>query len=204
MTGPVNPVYKDKAYLRDFFSEKRSQLCEEPERKSALDNEIQARLIISPEYRAASAILVYMALPFEISTSMIIHAALSNNKTVALPVCTKGGGMVFRVVRDLSALRPGAFGILEPDESCPELEPDENALCVCPALCCDMQGYRLGFGGGYYDRYLKKFKGVKAALCYSDGVIPSINVNSLDVCVDIIHTDSYTRYIRQSDGQRTQ
>ena len=192
----VNPASTEKEYLRDYFSEKRSQLCEDIDRKNALDSEIQVRLIVSPEYRAAKRILVYMALPFEISTSMIIHAALANNKIVALPVCVENGGMVFRQVTDIAELRPGAFGILEPDDSCPEIEADENDLCVCPAMCSDMRGYRLGYGGGYYDRFLKSFNGVKAALCYSESVIPSIDTDDHDIRMDVIHTDSYTRYIK--------
>ena len=193
----VNPAANDKEYLRGFFNKRRSALCEDPARKEALDSEIQARLIMSPEYRAASAVLVYMAMPFEISTSMIINAAFANNKTVALPVCVDNRGMIFRQVGDLTSLKPGAFGISEPDESCPEFIPDQNTLCVCPALCCDMRGYRLGFGGGYYDRYLAGFNGVKAALCYSDAVIPTIKTDAYDVPADVIHTESYTRYIKQ-------
>ena len=191
----TNPASNDKAYLRDYFSEKRLKLCQELSRKEALDAEIQTRLIISPEYRAADAVLVYMARPTEISTSMIIHAALANNKIVALPVCTENSGMIFRQIGDISELRPGRFGILEPDDSCPEYKADENTLCVCPALCCDMRGYRLGFGGGYYDRFLADFKGRKAALCYSDGFIPSIDTDEYDIGMDAIHTDSFTRYI---------
>ena len=190
-----NPASNDKAYLRDYFSEKRLKLCQDLSRKEALDAEIQTRLIISPEYRAADAVLVYMARPTEIATSMIIHAALANNKIVALPVCTENSGMIFRQIGDISELRPGSFGILEPDDSCPEYKADENTLCVCPALCCDMSGYRLGFGGGYYDRFLADFKGCKAALCYSDAVIPSIDTDEYDIGMDVIHTDSFTRYI---------
>ena len=193
--SPSKPASNDKAYLRDYFSEQRSNLCKELSRKEALDAEIQTRLIISPEYRAAKAVLVYMARPSEIATSMIIHAALANNKIVALPVCTENSGMIFRQIGDISGLRPGRFGILEPDGSCPEYIADESALCVCPALCCDMRGYRLGFGGGYYDRFLAGFKGCKAALCYSDGVIPSIAAAEYDIGMDVIHTDSFTRYI---------
>ena len=193
----ANPASNDKAYLRDFFTERRASLCRDLDRKNALDAEIQTRLIISPEYRAAKAVLVYMARPTEIATSMIIHAALANNKIAALPVCVDDGVMVFREIRSLTALKPGKYGILEPDMSCPEYEAGEGDLCVCPALCCDMSGYRLGYGGGYYDRFLADFKGVKAALCYSDSVIPSIQTESFDAGMDVIHTDSFTRYIRR-------
>lgn len=193
----ANPASADKGYLRDYYMESRYELCDDVRHKEALDTEIQTRLIISPEYRAASAVLVYMARPYEIATSMIIHAALANHKTVGLPVCLDGGAMQFRAIRSLRDLRPGRFGILEPAEDCEILVPDADTLCVCPALCCDMQGHRLGFGGGYYDRFLADFHGMTAALCYSDSVIPSMEHDDYDIGVQVIHTDNFTRYITE-------
>ena len=191
----VNPTSTDKAYLRDFFSEKRLELIKKSDRKTALDNEIQTRLIISREYRACDTVLVYMARSNEIATSMIIFAALANDKVVGLPVSLDEGRMIFRRIYSLSDLLPGKFGILEPPEHCAKITPDEKTLCVCPALCCDMNGFRLGWGGGYYDRFLKDFPGKKAALCYSDSVIPSISRDEYDIKMDVIHTDSFSRTI---------
>lgn len=192
----ANPASFDKPYLRDFFSEQRQALCAEPETKKALDREIQARLLISPEYRAASAVLLYMARPSEISATMILYAALANHKAVALPVCLPEHRMQFRRIRSLRDVAPGKFGILEPSIECEVLIPDSDTLCVCPALACDMRGYRLGFGGGYYDRFLKDFPGMKAALCYADSLIPMIHEEAFDVKMDVIHTDSFTRTMK--------
>ena len=192
----INPASCDKPYLRDFFTEQRRELCADNDRKNALDAEIQTRLLISPEYRSASAVLLYMARPFEIACSMILYAALANHKTVALPVCLEGHRMEFRRIRSLRDVAPGKYGILEPTFDCEIVIPDESALCVCPALACDMRGYRLGFGGGYYDRFLSSFTGVKAALCYSDSLIPRIEADEFDVKMDVIHTDNFTRYMK--------
>ncbi len=192
----TNPASTDKGYLRDFYREQRQKLCEDIERKSALDVEIQTRLLISHEYRAAATVLLYMARPYEIATSLILHAALSNHKTVGLPVCLEEGKMIFRRVEKVSELIPGKYGILEPPALSEAIIADEDTLCVCPALCCDMRGYRLGFGGGYYDRYLADFKGVKAALCYADSVIPTMQDDEFDVRMNVIHTDSFTRYMK--------
>ena len=190
------PVSIEKPYLRDFFIEQRRNLCDDLERKTALDLEIQTRLLISPEYRAADTILLYMARPHEIATSLIMHAAFANRKTVALPVCLDQGEMIFRRIGSLSDLVPGRFGILEPAEKCEKVTADEKTLCVCPALSCDMRGYRLGFGGGYYDRYLAGFPGKKAALCYADSMIPTIREDDYDIRMDVIFTDSYTRTMK--------
>ena len=192
----VNPASADKAYLRDYFMEKRRAAVKDPARKTALDMEIQTRLIISPEYRASETVLLYMARANEIATSMIIHAAFANNKTVGLPVCMNGGEMIFRRISSLADVAPGRFGIPEPSAGREEIVPDERTLCVCPCLCCDLEGFRLGFGGGYYDRYLSVFPGVKAALCYSDSVIPAIQNDPFDIPMNVIHTDSFSRYIR--------
>lgn len=194
--NPANPASSDKAYLRDFFTERRGQLAEDTARKEALDMEIQTRLLISAEYRASETVLVYFARPFEIATSMIIYAALANHKAVGLPVTTEDHRMVFRRITSLRELQPGRFGILEPKDSREEIFPDEKTLCVCPALCCDMQGFRLGFGGGYYDRYLADFPGVKAALCYSDSLIPSMEHDAFDIPMDVLHTDNFSRYMK--------
>ncbi len=176
--------------------EQRKRLCEDVERKNALDLEIQTRLLITPEYRAADTILLYMARPAEIATSLILHAAFANHKKVALPVCMDQGQMIFRRIDSLHDVSPGRFGILEPKPECEEIIPDEHTLCVCPALCCDMRGYRLGFGGGYYDRYLVDFPGVKAALCYADSMIPKLGEDAYDIKMDVILTDSFTRTMK--------
>ena len=192
----VSPASTDKAYLRDYFSEKRLALAEDIERKNALDMEIQTRLIISPEYRAAEAVLIYLARPSEIATSMIIYAALANNKTVGLPVCLDNRQMIFRRIDSIAGLQPGRFGIPEPSKNCEQITPDEHTLCVCPCLSCDMDGFRLGFGGGYYDRFLVGFTGVKTALCYADSVLPVLQRDEYDIPMNVIVTDSFTRYIR--------
>ena len=192
----VNPASLDKPYLRDFYLEKRKNLSQCPDRKTALDDEIQTRLIISSEYRNSDTVLVYMARPFEIATSMIIHAALANNKTVGLPVCLDDHRMIFRKIISVADLCPGRFGILEPPQNSEKIIPDEHTLCVCPCLCCDMNGMRLGFGGGYYDRFLSDFNGVKAALCYGDSVLPAIEGDDFDVPMNVIVTDSFIRNIR--------
>lgn len=190
------PASFEKTYLRDFFIEQRKRLCEDTERKNALDLEIQTRLLITPVYRAADTILLYMARPTEIATSLLIHAAFANHKKVALPVCMDQGRMIFRQIDSLDDVAPGRFGILEPKAACEEITPDEHTLCVCPALSCDMRGYRLGFGGGYYDRYLADFPGVKAALCYADSMIPKIGEDPFDIKMDVILTDSFTRTMK--------
>lgn len=189
------PAKTDKPFMRRFFEEKRKILLEKNNDKQATDLEIQSRLLMSAEYRRSDTILIYAARENEIATDGIIHAALANGKTVALPVCRKGGVMTFHRIDSLSQLEPGRFGIMEPVTGCEEVIPGKNTLCVCPALCCDMRGYRLGWGAGYYDRYLAKYDCLKAALCYSDSLIPAFEVFDYDIRMDLVCTENFIRHI---------
>ncbi len=189
------PAKTDKPFMRRFFEEKRKILLENKDKKQAMDLEIQGRLLISEEYRRAKTILIYAARENEIATDGIIHAAFANGKTVALPVCHKGGVMTFHRIESLSQLEKGRYGIMEPKEGCEELIPEGEVLCICPALCCDMRGYRLGWGAGYYDRYLAKYDCLKAALCYSDSLIPEFEAFDYDIRMDLVCTESFIRHI---------
>lgn len=190
-----------KKELRAHYLEERKILLKNDESKKALDAEIQTRLIITPAYRRADTVLIYAARDFEVDTAMIIRAALANHKTVALPVCMPDGSLTFRRVRSLGELVPGRYGILTPPDGAEQVSATADTLCVCPCLCCDMQGHRLGFGGGYYDRFLADFAGTSAALCYGDGLIPAFDTAPYDVPVDVIVTDSFIRYTNSCNNK---
>lgn len=181
--------------MRRFFQEKRKILLENNNKKHEVDLEIQTRLLMSEEYRRAKTVLIYAAREFEIATDAVIHAALANHKTVGLPVCHESGVMTFHRINGICDLAPGKFGIPEPIAACGEIVPDADTLCICPALCCDMRGYRLGWGAGYYDRYLAEHACLKAALCYKDSLIPAFEVFDYDIRMDLICTESFIRHI---------
>ena len=193
MSTVRKPPLTDKTVQRRLFLEKRRVLAEDAGRKNALDSEIQSRLILSSVYRDASAVMIYVARGNEIGTSMIIHAALANHKIVAVPRCEDGGVMRFYRIGGMNDLIPGSFGIPEPREGCELFTPDAHTLCVCPCLCCDMQGYRLGFGAGYYDRYLAGFEGMTAALCYADALLPQIVREPHDIPIQYVFTEQYVK-----------
>lgn len=189
------PPKTDKPFMRRFFEEKRKILSENNKLKRDKDLEIQSRLLLSEEYRRAKIILIYAARGNEIATKGIILAALANHKTVALPKCGLDNAMTFHQITDFSDLVPGRYDILEPKNDFVEIIPDRETLCICPALCCDMRGYRLGWGAGYYDRYLAEHDCIKAALCYSDSLIPTFEASDYDIRMDLICTESFIRHI---------
>ena len=149
----------DKATLRRHFSDLRGSLT--PTERRAAEASIYGKLFSLPAWQDAPVICGYISVRGELDTSPILKQAASEGKTVALPVTVTGadeGRMVFRALPegDFSRLAPARFGIPEPDGSCPVLAGSDfsRALILVPALAFDSEGYRLGYGGGYYDRFL--------------------------------------------------
>lgn len=150
----------DKATLRRYFTHLRNGLT--PQGREAAETAIYEYLFSLPAWREAPVICGYISVRGELNTDPILRRAAAEGKTVALPVTVTGadeGRMVFRALPDgdLSRLTPARFGIPEPNESCPALANSDfaRALILVPALAFDENGYRLGYGGGYYDRFLE-------------------------------------------------
>ena len=156
----------DKASLRRYFSDLRRGLT--PDERRAAEASICETLFSLPAWRDAPVICGYISVRGELNTDPILRRAAAEGKTVALPVTVTGadeGRMVFRALPngDFSRLTPARFGIPEPNESCPALASSDfaRALILIPALAFDENGYRLGYGGGYYDRFLSSLREVE-------------------------------------------
>lgn len=141
-----------KAELRAEISARIAELPEEYIRIS--DIELAKAVEALPEFASARNIMIYYSVGREAGTHGIAAAALSAGKTVAFPHCERGGLMRARVVAGLDELRPAMLGIPAPSGDAPVIPAESLDLIVVPALAYDMGGYRLGYGGGYYDRYL--------------------------------------------------
>ena len=137
------------------------------------------RVLTSPEWEQAKTIFVYWSIGREVSTRALIASALAAGKTVALPRCGAAGYMEAVCVQNLSALKPGALGILEPAAG-EVLVPEMIDLALVPALCFDLRGFRLGQGGGYYDRWLEGFSGLSLGLCREKLVREALPVEAHD------------------------
>lgn len=133
-----------------------------------------ARFLALPEVEGARTILLYRGMGAEPDTERLISALLDRGKTVALPLCLPDRGMEARVVTKDTALVRHPYGMLEPGVDCPLLRREEIDLILTPGLAFDKMGYRLGQGGGYYDRYLVNFAGLTAALCRERFLLPQV------------------------------
>ena len=133
--------------------------------KAASSRSICAHLLAMPEYQAASAVFCFVGTDHEIDTRPILAHALAAGKRLSVPRCTGPGIMELRQLRSLEELSPGAYGIPEPPESAPVMNPDDVDLAILPCLTCSHLGQRLGPGGGYYDRFLSNYRGGTVLLC---------------------------------------
>lgn len=160
--------------------------------KERMDDRILRRVVSLREYAACRTVLTYVSTPIEVDTLRLIKAAWSQGKRVAAPRCVEGSRrMEFYIIRSLDDLTPQTFGVLEPvRERCKLLTDFQKCFCVVPALAYDRQGYRLGYGAGYYDRFLSRFDGPKIGIIYGHDLHPRLWHGRYDVPVDLIVTDT--------------
>lgn len=189
--------------LREYKGKLRARIkawrAELPaDEKASLDAAIRRRLLATYQYRDCRTLMIYVSTPIEVDTRALIAAALADGRRVAVPRCVPGTReMTFHYVTDpdLSELRKGTFGVLEPTEDLPVAESPEAPLMVVPALSLDAFGYRLGYGGGYYDRCLSRFEGESIGLCYSENCCYRLFHGRYDVPLKAVLTEKYVRRI---------
>ncbi len=157
---------------------------------------ISARVLADERVRNAQTVLLFASFCSEPDTWDIGEKLLIQGKTVAFPKCQTAGHMTFHTVDDISRLRggePGKYDICEPDESlpCPDLSSD--TVCIVPGLAFTLNGGRLGYGGGYYDRFLSAHKDIYTiALAYEELIAPQLPLEEHDLRVDQIITEERT------------
>lgn len=126
----------------------------------------------------------------EPATAGLLGPLAALGKTVALPRCLPGRRMEARAVPPGHVPPPGTYGIPEPGTDCPLLERDGIDLILTPALCYDARRYRLGKGGGYYDRYLRDYAGCSVGLCRNIVLQECLPLERTDIPVTIVLTES--------------
>ena len=184
-------VKEEKRRLRSKYKKLRAA-CP-PDVKRRLDEGLTAKVLSMEEYSACETLFIFVSTPIECDTSRIIRDALKKGKRVAVPRCTdKTGKMAFYYIKSEGDLAPGAFALMEPDpERCEKVTDFSSGLCIVPGLCFDLEGYRVGFGKGYYDRFLDVFKGVTAGVCYSKYTLKQLPRGTYDRHTDILVTEKF-------------
>lgn len=157
-------------------------------RDAAQDAGIFHALTESTLWQEAQRVFVYLPLAWEIDTREILDRAFAQGKRVAVPVSGADGRMEAVYIRKDTRLRPGRYGILEPETDGEILLPQDASLVLVPALAFDRSGVRLGRGGGYYDRWLAKTHSVSVGLCYTQYLFACLPCQAHDRCVDAVCT----------------
>jgi 5-formyltetrahydrofolate cyclo-ligase len=182
----------NKKELRKDILTRRSAMTQEDVRlKSEL---ICASLINSDPFSKARALYLYSPIRKEVETRDIFLAAKREGKRVGFPVSLpRSRDLLFFEVTDLAVLKKGAYNIPEPPQDERKLMTPETVDCIIvPGVAFDERGYRLGYGGGYYDRLLKKSgsRVITIGLAFDLQVIPRIPTESHDSKMDNIFTES--------------
>lgn len=171
-----------------------------PHIKEKKDASILSRLMCTREWKRSELILTYVSTPIEVDTHKLIETCWEEGKRVAVPRCIDDTRkMHFYEITSWSDLEKHTFGVLEPIPSvCQKVSRFQKTSCIVPGLAFDKDGYRLGYGKGYYDRFLSTYcvNTPKIGLCYNECIRSHLHHGRYDVACTIVINDRYTRYIR--------
>ena len=171
-----------------------------PETLRAADEAIVRRVLALPEWAEARCVFAYVSVRSEPDTHALIRAALDSGKRIAAPRCLGGGVMEARELRSLEALAPAGYGLLEPTEAAAPVRPEELDLAIIPCVAAGRDGYRLGHGAGYYDRYLPLTRAARVCLCRGEALLDAVPRDEFDARMDWIITEGESLRFRPADS----
>ncbi len=197
-------IKKQKDDLREEYKQHRLLMpMEERQRRDEAICRVAESLV---SFRYAEFVLLYAATQGEIDVTAIAEAALQKGKTVLFPRCDKKTHtMKYHSVKSLDELVPDSYGICEPPEENPVYDVEHekgSAVCFVPGLLYDKAGYRLGYGKGFYDRYLSAFSGCTIGVVYSDYIMNEVPRGRFDVAVDILLTEKGVKVTKDTKKSR--
>lgn len=183
-------IERNKARFRQEALQRRDALS--PDVRKRKSSRIIHRLTSLPAVSECRVIMAYMSMRSEVDTRELLTWAWGQGKTLALPITlSKERRLLPAAVADFSQLRLGTFGIMEPDLSlgAKEVDPALIDVVVVPGAAFDSRGYRIGYGGGYYDRFLLETRCLKFGVAFAEQLYPMLPAARHDVPVDFVVTD---------------
>ena len=180
-----NPTPLRKHRLRQECKQIRANIDEDT--RSLANMTICRDIEAWQAFQKADTILTYLAMRSEVDLSPLL--AHHPDKRWAIPSIRSGGQMRFHIY-DPAKLVYHSFGMLEPDPSCSVIAPDEIHLALVPGLAFDGNGWRLGYGGGFYDRFLMNFKGATAGITYQALYLTAIPHAEHDIPMQYVITET--------------
>ena len=180
---------EQKRALREEMIRRRREMPRSVRERA--DAAITAAVLSHPLFAAAEQVFAYVSLPHEVGTAEIIRACLSSGKTLGLPVCTpETREMTFFRLDSRDELQSGAYRIPVPPQSADRVrKPDGKTLVIVPMFAFDGEGYRLGAGGGYYDRWLAANPVSAIGICYENGRTETLPHGQYDCALRYLITE---------------
>ena len=173
----------DKKTLRREIREKKRAMTEE--QIESASRRLGELFVASEQYKQAKTIYGYLPYNQEVRTIPMLERALQDGKRVAVPK-VYGDDMKFIYLDDMGRVSSGYAGIPEPIDDAPVAD-DPTALVLMPGLAFDAQGHRIGYGGGFYDRFLAQEPNHPTlALCYDFQMLPQLETEEFDIPVDCV------------------
>jgi 5-formyltetrahydrofolate cyclo-ligase len=153
------------------------------------DQSIYDIVSVLEEVKNADTVFMYCSLGREIDTRKLMQLCFDKGQKVALPVCVNDTDLVFKELSSSSELVTGMYDLLEPPLSAPEAKISEKSVMITPSLTYDRQGYRMGKGKGYYDRWLSKHKIYSVGVAREALMVDEVPREPHDVRVDCLVTE---------------
>lgn len=180
----------NKSTLREEIFKKRQQLSTDYYLKA--NTVIVDKVLNTHLFKTASNIFIYHGVERELDTSKIIAEAFKQGKQVALPRVHGKGDMRAHYYRHGDQMTVSSFGIPEPLPNSPEMKPGDIDLIIMPCVTCNSQGHRLGYGGGFYDRFLTKTAAITLLPYFDKLLVDQIPMQTHDQLMDVVLTEEAT------------
>jgi len=183
-------IRKHKLEIRKQNLERRAAISAEVRRER--DARICRNILSTAVYRYADVILLYYPIKGEVDVLPLLSAALAAGKKVAFPRCkAENRTMTFHYVTSPEDFEIGTYVLRELLASLPAFDfrtegEKKNVLCIVPAVVFDRNGYRIGYGGGYYDRFFGQFRPASIGVAYHDFIVKNVPHGRYDISVDVV------------------
>ncbi|AEE97348.1 5-formyltetrahydrofolate cyclo-ligase [Mahella australiensis] len=183
---------KEKKLIRQAVLEKRSRLT--PLEAAQKSEAICRAVVATRTFVSARFIMAYIDARNEVQTECIIRQAWAEGKRLAVPVCIpQTHTLLVSELTSFEELRDGFYGIKEPmEEYMRPASPEQLDIIIVPAVAYDRRGYRIGYGGGYYDRFLSSLDKdiVTIGIAFDIQIVGEVPVQPFDIPVDMVITES--------------
>lgn len=181
----MNPIHvMNKQELRKSIQAKRKVLSDSYQKDAS--QKILSYILQSDAYKKAQTLFIFVSMKGEVNTHPLIEQAWKDGKTVVVPRCESKGIMHAYQIQSWKDVQPRTWGILEPVDTTTYIPVHQIDLAIVPCCTCNEKGQRLGFGGGFYDRYLEHQSMIKMMVCFHELMCEEIPVDDHDIVMDMI------------------